>query len=261
MGIGGVRAALRFTRRRSVRIAAIATAVLVVGGVGVAVAATGGHRDPEAVSDTSVEDSPSPSSEPTSPEAETDSSDSGEDDSGVVSLGGPIDDSSSETDTDDSLSDDTGSDSSDDAGSDSSDDTGTDSSDSTGDQEPAADDSGRPAPLGSVKGVWWSPGDAFTSSRLWVFDGSGHGYLKDFQRTGIDGPFQNPSDFTYESGGSDVRLSVLSRTSVNSHELVLSSLSYDSSGDTLSLSVDGSSATWFGCSSNRQSAVAAALCG
>lgn len=249
MAIGGVRAALRFTRRRSVRIAAIATAVLVVGGVGVAVASTGGHRAPEAVSDTSVEDSPSPSSEPTSPEADTDSSDSGGEDSGLVSLGGPIDDSSGDTDTDtDSYS---------------SDDTDDDSSDSTagGAQEPAAGDDSLPAPLGSLKGVWWSPGDAFTSSRLWVFDGSGHGSMKNFQRTGIDGPVQYPNDFTYESGGSDVRLSLGSVTSISNHEVVLTSLSYDSSTDTLSLNVDGSALTWFGCSSNRQDAVAAALCG
>jgi hypothetical protein len=258
----------RIVRARPLQIAATAAVLLVVAGVGVAVASSGDGGEPEAVNQAAVDTSPTPTY---TPETAADSSDTSgsldsSDSQDSDSLDSSDSDSSDSLDSSDSDSSDSGeedatdesaADDESDESDESDDETDDESYDDETDSEPAA----APAPAGSLRGVWWSPGgNSTTSSRLWVFDGSGNGYQKDYEPTGIDGPFQYQHTFTYEPDGSGVRLSVGSVTSVSNHEMRLSGLDYDSSADTLSVDVDGYAETWYGCASNRQPLVAVAAC-
>ncbi len=117
-----------------------------------------------------------------------------------------------------------------------------------------------PAPAGSSPGVWWRPGDGpLDPSLLWVFDPSTNtGYQKEYRPTGLDGPYQHA--FSYGLTGAGVRLNFLSVMNSNLHKEELTSLRYDSAAGVLLLDRDGSSESWFGCSSSEMPALAAALC-
>jgi len=120
----------------------------------------------------------------------------------------------------------------------------------------------QPAPAGSATGVWWRPGeDEFSPSQLWVFDPStGTGYQKEYQPTGIDGPFQYQRTFRYRPTGAGVRLSFAGVTGINPHSEELGSLDYDSSAGVLGVKRGGSSESWYGCDSGYLPAIAAILC-
>jgi len=120
----------------------------------------------------------------------------------------------------------------------------------------------QPAPAGSSPGVWWRPAaDQYGPSLLWVFDPSTNsGYQKEYQPIGIDGPVEYQHTFTYGPTGSGVRLSFLSVMTGTSHEEDLTSLRYDTSDGVLRVDRDGSSESWFGCSSGAIPAPAAVLC-
>jgi hypothetical protein len=131
---------------------------------------------------------------------------------------------------------------------------GTDTTDQAGGDQPA--------PAGSAPGVWWRPGRGESSpSLVWVFNpATNSGYQREYRPTGIDGPFQSQHLFTYDPGDSGVRLSFLSVTSANPHDEVLTSLDYDSSDGVLRVDRDGSSESWFGCTSSEMPALASVLC-
>jgi hypothetical protein len=94
-----------------------------------------------------------------------------------------------------------------------------------------------------------------------VFDPSTNsGYQNEYQPIGIDGPVQYRHTFTFGAVGSGVRLTFLSVTSTTLHDEDLTSLSYDSSDGVLRVDRDGSSESWFGCSSGEMPPLAAALC-
>jgi hypothetical protein len=118
-----------------------------------------------------------------------------------------------------------------------------------------------PAPAGSSPGVWWRPGaDGLRPSQLWVFDPSTNsGYQKEYQPAGSAEPFQHQRAFTYDSTDSGVRVSFLSMTSDDPHDEDLTSLRYSSDG-VLRVDRDGSTESWFGCSSSEMPEPATVLC-